>query len=249
MFLTEAGHWVGTVGEIFNYQGYFFLIPTVDKWLEAKPTYVSMMENLWLEHNTKYLWVMYRGGLSITSNQRVVKLPDDIKGLKIRSPMAAGRTSIDTAGGTGVSLAVAEVYDALDKGTLDGALTGAESIWTRGFWEVSPYNSGSFNIELWPVIMNLDVWKGLSEADKQLISKTAQEIEAWSIGAYKEADQTAIDNIIKNGAEFYTLTAGDQAKWVEVMKPAHEKYVTDSTNEGHGDEVRAFMKALKIPGY
>jgi C4-dicarboxylate-binding protein DctP len=244
MFITEAGHWTGAIGEIMNYQQNLFLMPSAAFFLKGEKVYAEVMDKIWQKFNTKYLFVLYRGAVAVMNSKRSVKLPEDMKGLSLRGATPAGRDSVTALGGKGVSLAVDEVYDAVQKGTLDGAVTGTESVWTRGFWEVGKFSTTPFNIELWPIIINADAWKKIPPGDQQIMLQLGAEAQANSFAEFGRFDDDAIQNVRKKGAEFYVLSDAEIVKWMEAMKPQHDKYVQKSKDQGYGDLVIQMRRAF-----
>ena len=110
---------------------------------------------------------------------------DDFKGKKIRvfsRPMAE---FVKYFGATGVTLPFPEVYMSLQRGVIDGAITGALAGNTASWFEVSNY--------LFPLPMgfglqmhtaNLDFWNGLSPENREYLTKKFKELEDefWKYG-------------------------------------------------------------------
>jgi TRAP-type C4-dicarboxylate transport system substrate-binding protein len=101
----------------------------------------------------------------------------DLQGRKIRgTPVYA--SVIAMLGGVMTVLPPAEIYTSLEKGIVDGAawpVTGALSFrWN----EVAKYLlRPAFGIETAPILMNLNTWNRLSEADRQIIMQEARKVE------------------------------------------------------------------------
>jgi TRAP-type C4-dicarboxylate transport system substrate-binding protein len=111
----------------------------------------------------------------------IVKQPvspsGDLQGRKIRgTPVYA--SVIAMLGGAMTVLPPADIYTSLEKGIVDGAawpVTGALSFrWN----EVAKYLlRPAFGIETAPILMNLNTWNRLSEADRQIIMQEARKVE------------------------------------------------------------------------
>ena len=119
---------------------------------------------------------------------------DDFKGKKIRvfsRPMAE---FVQHFGATGVSMAFPEVYTSLQRGVIDGAVTGALAGNTASWFEVSEYvypMPVGFSIQVH--VANLDFWNKLDPATRDLLSAKFKEMEdkLWQMGA--EATQDGIN--------------------------------------------------------
>lgn len=101
----------------------------------------------------------------------------DLQGRKIRgTPVYA--SVITMLGGAMTVLPPGEIYQGLEKGIVDGAawpVTGALSFrWN----EVAKHLlRPAFGIETAPILMNLNTWNRLSEADRQIIMQEARKVE------------------------------------------------------------------------
>lgn len=87
------------------------------------------------------LMIVFPASVDIMSSQSKTPIEgiDWMKGKKLRS-YAAVATMIELMKGVPVSLSYAEVYDALNRGVLDGALgIPTVNLYDSKFWEVAPY--------------------------------------------------------------------------------------------------------------
>ena len=94
---------------------------------------------------------------------------EDFKGLKVRSFGGALSDMIDGMGSEAQWVAFAEVYTALERGILDGGVTGANAAYGQRWYEVADYMAGPlplFTVE--NMTFNPDVWNGLP-ADFQAV--------------------------------------------------------------------------------
>jgi len=115
-----------------------------------------------------------------------IKNLDDLRGKKIRASGWTTAKFLDAAGATGVTLSFAEVPTALQRGVVDGAVTGSLSGYMAGWGEVSSYVY-PMPIGGWDHVigvMNLDTWNSLSPAHQEqirtLIRKEVEE-PGWKV--------------------------------------------------------------------
>ena len=102
-----------------------------------------------------------------------VRVPDDIKGLKIRVSGAFPAQVIEALGATPVQMPANEMYNALQTGLIDGIMTGGSAIHDFKIDEVArTYTTGaSLGNILFYVVMNEARYQGLSDAQKAAIDK------------------------------------------------------------------------------
>jgi TRAP-type C4-dicarboxylate transport system substrate-binding protein len=104
----------------------------------------------------------------------------DWAGRKIRGA-ATHKPVIEMLGGVMVILPPAEIYTALEKGLVDGAVWPAVGVLDYRWYEVAKYllrPAMGANYE--PIFMNLDAWNALSPDDRKIIMTVAREVEeSW----------------------------------------------------------------------
>lgn len=111
---------------------------------------------------------------------------DDLRGKKIRASGWTTAKFLDAAGATGVTLSFAEVPQSLQRGVVDGAVTGSLSGYSAGWGEVSNYVYG-LPIGGWDHVigvMNLETWRSLTPAQqKQLQTLIIEKVEkpGWQV--------------------------------------------------------------------
>ena len=140
----------------------------------------------------------YYGARQLTSNRPVSK-PEDMKGLKIRVPDAPAYLAFPRSlGANATPIAFAEVYLALQNGTVDAQENPLPTILAKKFFEVQKNISLTGHIvDSLLTVVGGPLWSKLSEADKKIFSdvmqeaaeKTGREIiasEARLVGEFKQ---------------------------------------------------------------
>jgi tripartite ATP-independent transporter DctP family solute receptor len=144
----------------------------------------------------KVVAVTYYGDRHVTSNKAINK-PEDMKGLKIRVPDAPLYTMFPRAvGANPTPIAFAEVYLALQNGTVDAQENPLPTIEAKKFYEVQKYIVLTGHItDALLTIIGAPTYNKLSDADKKVFE-----------AVLKEAAQRATNEIVeiekKLAAEF-----------------------------------------------
>lgn len=134
---------------------------------------------------------------------------DDFKGKKIRVFSKPMSDFVTKFGATGVTLAFPEVYTSLQRGVIEGAVSGALAGNTASWHEISdhiyPMPMG-FSLQLH--VANVDYWNKLPEDVKSFLEQKFSELEEelWKIGG--EATQDGINCNTGQG----TCTYGTKAR-------------------------------------
>jgi tripartite ATP-independent transporter DctP family solute receptor len=118
----------------------------------------------------------YYGARHVTSNKPVVK-PEDMKGLKIRVPDAPAYLAFPKSlGANPTPIAFAEVYLALQNGTVDAQENPLPTIEAKKFYEVQKNISLTGHIvDSLLTIVSGQLWGKLSEGDRKIFTEVMQE--------------------------------------------------------------------------
>src|SRR5256885_10824455 len=119
--------------------------------------------------------------------QKAVRTPDDLKGQKIRvmaSPVMVN--TMKALGATGVPVAWAELYTALQPGVVDGAENNHPSVVAKKFYEVSKFYSLDEHMRIPDVIaMSMKLWNQLKPEQQQAVLEAGARTQAYMRGAWK----------------------------------------------------------------
>jgi TRAP-type C4-dicarboxylate transport system substrate-binding protein len=154
-------------------------------------------------------------GFQLYLNKPVGK-PEDIKGLRIRvSPIylefinALGAAPVDTSPG--------DIYQALERGVVDGFIWPFFTIRTWGWQEVSKYVVGpDFYKVCHAIIINLDVWNQLSKPAQKTLHEVLrkQARDAAERDAKKVAEEKEL--LKKAGMQFITFSEADPKRYLDM---------------------------------
>ena len=118
----------------------------------------------------------YYGARHVTSNRPIVK-PEDMKGLKIRVPDAPAYLAFPKSlGANPTPIAFAEVYLALQNGTVEAQENPLPTIEAKKFYEVQKNISLTGHIvDSLLTVVSGQLWAKLSDADKKTFTDVMQE--------------------------------------------------------------------------
>ncbi|MEO8739156.1 MAG: sialic acid TRAP transporter substrate-binding protein SiaP [Casimicrobiaceae bacterium] len=171
------------------------------------PMYKEIREAYTAKTGNQVLALVYYGDRHVTAN-RPVRVPADMKGMKFRTPDSPLYTLFPKAvGANPTPIAFAEVYLALQNGTVDGQENPLPTILAKKFYEVNKNISltGHMTDSLVTLVAP-GVWKKLSPADQKIFQ------EVYAEAALKITDeiraleaQLATDLATKYGANVITV--------------------------------------------
>jgi len=145
-----------------------------------------------------------------------VRTPDDLKGQKIRvmaSPVMV--STMKALGATGVPVAWAELYTALQTGVVDGAENNHPSVVAKKFYEVSKYYTLDEHMRIPDVIaMSMRLWNQLKPDQQQAVLEAGARTQAYMRGAWKISEVKDLQQLKSNFTEIITP---DKAPFVKAV--------------------------------
>lgn len=169
----------------------------------------------------------------IISNKPIHTMAD-LKGMTIRATGNAVKI-VEALGGTSVSMPISDVYEALQKHTVDGCMTMMNTLQPFKLAEAVKYCTETpcvgYASTCW-VVMNLETWNSLSDDTQKLLSGLSEE---WSMKmgtAWSDANAINKQYAIDKGVEMIELTPEEQAKWGALIKPIRDAYIADEEAKG-----------------
>jgi TRAP-type transport system periplasmic protein len=202
----EVGNAVRTgVVDIANVTGAFYtnLMPEADGFkLISKPMteqrkngtwdYLNQLHNQKL--NAQYLARQFHNvPFHIYLNKKIDKM--DLTGLKIRvTPVY--RDIVQALGGTPINTPPGEVYTALERGVVDGYGWPISGIFDLGWDKATKFrvNPGFYGAEV-NVLVNLDKWKSLNDAQRKILNDAAlwlEGLDAENVAINKAEDERQV---------------------------------------------------------
>lgn len=176
--------------------------------------------------------------------KKYVETPGEVKGMLLRGFGGAWDKVWAELGAGIVSMPSAEVYTALQRGTIDGFYSAVGAAVGFKWHEAAPYllylpeMGGPSTVQY---LMPLTKWNELSPDLQQAMLKSAEEMEPFAKKAAAEWDAQILDRVKAEGAK---VKRGDPTLWVPVIKPLTEKYyvMISQDNMDVWDSVMAWHK-------
>lgn len=176
-----------------------------------------------------------------------VKSLEELKGLKIRGTGRIGDI-VKALGATPVPIEMADIYDSLRRGTLEGNLGPLEQLkgWKTG--EVQKFTTASWKVgSVFPfyVVMNKNKWNALPADAKKIIMNHSKEfIERWAV-EWNNIDIEGREYFIKQGGKIVPLTDAESDRWVKAAQPVIAEFKKDMTSKGYkAAEVDSWLKFI-----
>jgi len=175
----------------------------------------------------------------LLTTKKQVKTLDDIKGMKIRIPGGPPTEMVKALGAVPTPIPMPDMYQALDKGVVDGMGVPWEAIEGFRLYEVSKYTTmAPLNVVYFSLCANKQKWASLPKDVKDAIMSVSGLTGAkfWGKNFFDIAEQGARDKMKAGNYELvsYALPPDELAKWQKVAgEPLWEEWVKKMEGKGH----------------
>jgi TRAP-type transport system periplasmic protein len=142
------------------------------------------------KYKVKVLYYYDFGFRHFWTNGSAIVEPKDLRGKKIRVQLAkVFSDTINGLGGNAVPMAWGEVVSAAKQGVIDGGDLPVANIEALKIYEVAKYTSLTYhNYGPTNVVINLDVWNGLTDAQRKLMLDVGREAQSRTRNLIESVD-------------------------------------------------------------
>ncbi|SHO52381.1 TRAP transporter substrate-binding protein [Desulfopila aestuarii] len=195
--------------------------------------------------DVKVLYLHAHGPGVLHTKKHQIHEMKDFKGLKFRSH---GPTAdmLKNLGGTPSALPMPELYQALQKGVVQGGVWdfSASSDWKLAevvdcdiVCSTISYSLGFF------VVMNKDKWAMIDDSDQKIIEKINAQWLPKHGKTWEEVDSRAIQYSLSLGNTIIGIPPKEAAKWRKAVQPVIDSYIEETKSKGlPGKEVIKYVE-------
>ena len=183
----------------------------------------------------KVITLTYYGQRMVTANKESKK-PEDMKSMRLRvTPAPLFLMFTKSVGANATPIAFAEVYLALQQGTVDGQENPLPTIMAKKFYEVQSHIMLTGHItESLLVIVGNHVWSKLDDDEKKIFNEVLIQAAAKATDQIRASEQKLADEFRKLGKNVVEV---DRAAFRAAALPLH--------NDGSGGWSQAEYDALQ----
>jgi C4-dicarboxylate-binding protein DctP len=151
---------------------------------------------------------------------RPVRVPSDLKGLKIRVPESQLLIKLaNLAGAVGTPIPFSEVYTSLQQRVVDGVMTGIVYVQATGITDLIKHiNVANPFIGFGPVTINEKFYQSLSPADQLAVKEAAVHANAEYRGMAMYGETLWAEHFKQVGINISVPTPAEKEVWVKTLK-------------------------------
>ena len=203
------------------------------------------LQDEWSEVKVLALHTTAPGGLHTVSTP--VRTVDEMEGLRIRAPSAIGLAALEEFGAVPVGMPVPQVYEALQRNVMEGALLPWTIMGPTRLYEVTGYSTDlRILASTFVLFMNKGTFDSLPEDLQQVLEDNSGMELVEQAGVLWDQDEAdGRDRAIEAGVEIIEPSEEELAAWHEAAQPVLDSWVADMDARGlPGQEMLDEARAL-----
>lgn len=163
-------------------------------------------------------------GFKLMSANKPLLMPSDFKGLRMRiQDSRVLDAQMRALGAIPEAMVFSDVYEALQKGVIDGTENPASNLYTQRMYQVQKHVTVSNHGYLgYAVIVNTKFWNGLPANIRDKLEDAMRETTLYADRIAAEENAKALEAVRRSGVTtIHTLTPAQTAAWRERLLPVH----------------------------
>ncbi|RXT09037.1 DctP family TRAP transporter solute-binding subunit [Ammoniphilus sp. CFH 90114] len=191
----------------------------------------------------KMLAVWDNGFKQITNNKHPIHHPDDFKDLSFRiMPSRVLARQFDSVGATSLVLPFNELYQALERGQVDGEENTVSNIYSKKLYVTQKYMTKSDHGYLgYFVLTQKEFWESIPQESRVILEEVLADVTEWERNLALEIDKTEYAYLKeRKNLELYELTEEEKKQWRSAFYPTYEWFVSQI----HDDLIKVYIKEI-----
>lgn len=195
-------------------------------------TFPEIQDEYW---DVKPLWIHAADPYAIITKGKAVRSFEDVKGLRLRTPSEEGSQMLEAWGATPVSMGAPDIYDAIQKGVIDGGVLPIAAIKDFNLTDLVDYVTiGYFNTNLFYVSMNENSWEKFTTDEQKLLEEELLGLPMAALAGrtFDEQKEKAEEEAKAAGVEFIELPEEELNKFKDASKHVAENWINRMEERG-----------------
>jgi len=200
-----------------------------------------------MKYGTRPLLVAASNQYDIGTVKKPVRSPGDLKGLKLKTSGGTYDKIAQQYGINGVTIPSPEIYEATQRGIIEGNILSLPSVKGYRLNELEKYHTlgarmGGFP---WPYLVNEKKWQKIPGDIQKALLAAAKDYNTYLSEHWDQESLKLAEEFEKEGMTFYRITSTDRARWDAPLKGIDEIWIQDMEKKGLPGK-KVFMEFKKI---
>ena len=179
------------------------------------------------ETGVRILWWQAFGRTIYLSNNKPLRTPDDVKGMKVRTFGKLLGWTVEALGGAPTIMSGSKQFLAYQTGAVDAGITGMTAVKSRKLYEVMDNMTLTYDSDIeFVATINEELFQSFSSEQQQILQSCGEKVEKSLRDSIFAKEAAALD-AVKDKINVVELTAEERAKWRAATKPVVERFVKE----------------------
>lgn len=158
----------------------------------------------------------------------------ELEGMKLRVAGATGELIAKSLGAVPVKVPASDLYLALQRGTVNGAIYNAPSVFGYKIEEVlsAVSNNASLGSVAFAFLINEDVWKGLTPEQQTILQEVANETQQNFARTFDEFDRGSYGKLEEAGVTVFSFPPATLAAMDQKLGAVRDEWVAQVSARG-----------------
>lgn len=190
------------------------------------------------QQGVKHLGWFEAGTRHITNSVRPINTPEDLVGMKLRTPTAKYHlATLEAMGASPTPMAFGELYAAMEQGVVDGQENPLSNIFNAAFYEVNDNLALTGHLHLTHMVLySQQLWDQLSPEHQKIIQDAVTESQKVQRDKVASDEASLLKTLEEKGMK---VTRPDPAPFVEKVQPLREQAIAE-----YGEQAERWLKLI-----
>lgn len=186
------------------------------------------------QYGVRPIWSTMISGYEVFTSEKKVTSPNSLVGLMIRTPGGIVDRLTRQLGAAPVQIEGPDLYEAVARQTVSGAVLSPLSVTSYSLQEVLKYSTLGANLTTTTIMFSISdrTWERLNEAQRKVVMDASAIADAGACKGLAAATQKATETVRKAGVEFTEVTGPVKVAWDKQLEPIRDNWVNDLESIG-----------------
>lgn len=202
-----------------------------------------MLEIDFLRHGVRPLSMFVTPTSDIFTDEKEIKVPEDLKGFKIRTSGGVFTEALDFVGSTPTQIPSNDFYNAFSSGVVNGVLVFATGLADYGWDELVKYGTRGLNFGATPLgfMINENVFQGLPEDVQDALLQAGEEVSQSYSEYNMQKNDEIFEKLIDSGnVKIYDLSDSELEEWNVIYEEFKQNYIEQKNDDSFTEVIKLF---------
>ncbi|MDR7076143.1 TRAP-type C4-dicarboxylate transport system substrate-binding protein [Neobacillus niacini] len=207
-----------------------------------------ILETEFLNNGVRPISLAFTPFYDMMTNGKEIKVPEDLKGMKIRASGGVFTESLNYLGATPVSVNASELYTAFSTGVVEGMHIAYATAEKFGLLELPKYATRGINMgaAVEGLIINEEVYQDLPEDIQEVIMQEGDKMGSILTEYQANLNTKIVEDLAESGKiTIHELSEGEKEQWQNSYSEFHKYWLKRQDSEVFNKALEMFQEELE----